>query len=172
MPENAMLSSPEFKAAFLANTREERMNTGKVACALVIVLMPAGVSLDLAMYPEHVRFFLGLRLLCSLLVGVVLYLHTTQFGQRNYKLLGLPIVLLPAGFIALMIHSIHEPASPYYAGLNLIMLAVSVVASLSVEKGRPRICCRMRPASWRAFSSVQPGSAIRNSSSPQRPIRS
>jgi len=131
MPENAMLSSPEFKAAFLANTREERMNTGKVACALVIVLMPAGVSLDLAMYPEHVRFFLGLRLLCSLLVGVVLYLHTTQFGQRNYKLLGLPIVLLPAGFIALMIHSIHEPASPYYAGLNLIMLAVSVVGRWS-----------------------------------------
>ena len=127
MPEEATLQNPAFRAAYLANERQARINTGKVASALVFFLMPAGIVLDYAMYPDRLGDFLRLRLLSSALAAGLDYLHTIPFGQRHVKWLGVPIALLPAGFIALMIHVKEGPISPYYAGLNLILLAASVV---------------------------------------------
>ena len=132
MPDQLSLRDPEFQAAFLANERQERINTGKVASALVFFLMPAGIVLDWFVYREEVAFFLALRLGCSVLAGLLWYLHATPFGHRHYKALGLPIALLPALFIAWMIYLQDGSASPYYAGLTLILLAVSVVVHWSV----------------------------------------
>jgi signal transduction histidine kinase len=137
MADEATLDNPKFKAAYLANEQQERLNTGKVASALVILLMPAGVLLDRFVYKgkEFLGFFLLLRLLSSVLALGLLFLHTTSFGKRHYKYLGLPIALLPAGAIALMIYATEDPAaSPYYAGLNLILLAVSVVVHWSTRE--------------------------------------
>jgi signal transduction histidine kinase len=121
------MSDPEFLEAFVTHERRERIHTGKVACVLVIFLMPVGVTLDYFVYPKDAGFFLALRLLCSVLAGGLLFLHTTRFGRDNYRLLGIPIAWLPAFFITWMIFSTSGPMSPYYAGLNLILLAVSVV---------------------------------------------
>jgi signal transduction histidine kinase len=135
MSDEATLNNAEFRAAFLANEQQVRINTGKVACALVIALMPAGVVLDLAVYPDMFVKFLGFRLFCSALAVGLFYLHKTKFGEKHYQYLGLPIALLPAGFIALMIHVVKTPAdSPYYAGLNLILLSVSVVVHWSTRE--------------------------------------
>ncbi len=127
----AIWNDPEFKQAFLENEREVRINTGKLACALVVVLMPFGVLLDYAVYPDQVGYFFKLRLLCSLLVGIIWLLHRTAWGRNHYKALGLPIVMLPAFFIAFMIFVTDGTSSPYYAGLNLILLAVSAVGHWS-----------------------------------------
>src|SRR6266581_2774140 len=134
MPSKTITSRPEFEVAFRANERQERVNTGKVAAALVVFLMPVGVVLDYFVYRERLGFFLLLRLACSALAGCIWYLHTTRLGQEHYKLLGLPIALLPAFFIAWMISETQGPVSPYYAGLNLILLAVSVVVHWSVRE--------------------------------------
>ena len=127
MTNDPATSDPEFVEALVAHDRRERIHTGKVACVLVIVLMPVGVTLDYFVYPENAGFFLALRLLCSVLVGGLFFLHTTRFGRDNYRLLGIPIAWLPAFFIAWMIFAAPDQVSPYYAGLNLILLAVSVV---------------------------------------------
>jgi signal transduction histidine kinase len=127
----AIWNDPEFKQAFLDNEREVRINTGKLACALVVVLMPFGVLLDYAVYPDHVGYFFRLRLLCSVLVGIIWLLHRTAWGKNHYEALGLPIVMLPAIFIAFMIFVTDGTSSPYYAGLNLILLAVSAVGHWS-----------------------------------------
>jgi signal transduction histidine kinase len=138
MPEDLFTQNhPEFRAAFLANEQQERLGTGKVASALVFFLMPAGIALDSIVYAEQkqVRMtFFVLRLVCSALAGVLWFLHTTRFGRRHYKLLGLPIALLPAFFITWMIYETDGPTSPYYAGLNLILLAVSVVVHWSLSE--------------------------------------
>jgi len=42
MVENPTFSNPDFANAFVANERQERLRTGKVASVLVIVLMPLG----------------------------------------------------------------------------------------------------------------------------------
>src|ERR1043166_2841916 len=118
---------PAFKQDFFASEREERIASGKVACALVIFLMPVGVTLDLFVYPDRWTYFLPLRLLCSVLAAGLWFLHTTALGVRYYRLLGTPIAILPALFIAWMIWVTEGPDSPYYAGLILILLAVNAV---------------------------------------------
>ena len=135
MPTETPLSDQDLKQAFLLEERQVRIDTGKIACLLVIVLMPVGWTLDKFVYPEHVPTFLMLRLLCSAMVGVVLLLHYTSFAERYYWAVGLPIVLLPSFFMACMIAVAPArgwPASPYYAGLNLVMLAVSSVGHWSL----------------------------------------
>ncbi len=124
----------EFQQAFISSERQERIRSGKVACALVMVLMPAGVILDLFMYPDRVREFFQLRLICSGLAATWLALHQTSFGLRHYRLLGVPIAILPGFFISWMIFVTEGPLSPYYAGLILVLLAVTAIVHWSTAE--------------------------------------
>lgn len=127
MADPLAINDPKFAEAFFAHEQRQRVYTGKVACLLVIFLMPAGLTLDYFVYPDKFDVFLVARLVSSVLASGLLYLHFTDFGHRHYRLLGVPIALLPAAVIAWMIYDTAGPASPYYAGLNLIVLAASVV---------------------------------------------
>src|SRR6266403_2526777 len=142
-PDQQLLKQAEYREAFLENERQVRISTGKLACALVFVLMPLGVTADYFVYPEHLIEFLKLRILCSLIIVGVWLLHYTSFARKHYPLVGLPIVLLPAFFMTCMIFRAADPAAPYhneprgdampyYAALNLIMLAVSAVGHWSM----------------------------------------
>jgi len=136
----APANAPTLVPGSLAAEVTERLRTGKVACVLVIFLMPLGSALDKFVYPDQWRFFLLLRLICSGLAVILLGLHFKNWEPRHYRLLGLPvhrllalpIALLPAFFIAWMICIEEGVRSPYYAGLNLIVLAVSVVVRWDV----------------------------------------
>jgi signal transduction histidine kinase len=133
MQRKALIASqPEFTQAFVANERQERIWSGKVACALVMALMPAGVVLDWFVYPEHLPEFLRLRMLCSGAGLALWYLHKSSFGQRHYRWLGIPVAILPALFISWMIFATEGPESPYYAGLILILLAVNAIVHWSI----------------------------------------
>jgi signal transduction histidine kinase len=134
MPSPSLVQTAEFRAALQAREQEERIHTGKIASALVVALMPAGVTLDYFVISSPARRteFLVFRLVCSLLAGILWFLHTTNFGRKHYRLLGLPIALLPAFFITLMIYVDPQARASYYAGLNLILLAVSVVVRWSL----------------------------------------
>src|SRR5438105_6188258 len=77
MSSAAALIQPEFREAFRSHERQQRINTGKVASALVFFLMPAGVFLDHFVYPGKTGPFLELRLLCSAFAGFLWYSHTT-----------------------------------------------------------------------------------------------
>src|SRR5450432_3186 len=83
-----LFKNPELRDAFLANEQQVRISTGKLACALVFVLMPFGVVLDYFVYPHYVTPFLGLRLLCSLLIAGVWALHSTSIARKYYPVVG------------------------------------------------------------------------------------
>ncbi len=126
-----------FQEAFHSEDLRERLRIGKLGCALVIVLMPLGASLDYVVYKDDVavfQFFLGLRLLCSLVTGALLAVHHTRWGERNVRMLGPFIALLPAVCIAGMIGHKDQWGSHYYAGLNLVLIAVNVVARWTVRE--------------------------------------
>lgn len=118
---------PAFRAAFQAHELENRVSTGKVAALLVAVLMPFGATLDWAVYPERLAFFGWIRLGSSVLACGIWYLLTRPWGIRHHRGLGFATAWLPAICICWMIYDREGPASPYYAGLNLILLAISLV---------------------------------------------
>ncbi len=125
--DTSLLADPEFQKAYSAHEQQQRISTGKIGALLVVFLMPPGVVLDWWVYEDEVLPFLGIRLLGSVMGLLLWWLHTTSFGQRHVRWLGLPTPLAPAFCVAWMIYLKEGPDSPYYAGLNLVLLAVSVV---------------------------------------------
>ena len=104
----------------------------EVGCYLVMLLMPVGVVLDYCVYPDKLGYFLALRLLCVLLVGIVWGILHAPISKKFDRFLSLAIALLPAFFICWMIYATEGPDSPYYAGLNLVLLCVALIMRWSV----------------------------------------
>ncbi len=128
------LKDDDFLETLATHEREQRIRTNKVAALLVAVLMPAGVTLDWVVYGAKgfVWPFLILRLISSVFATGIWFLLATQTGHRHHRFIGILIALMPAFFIAIMIYMTNDPGSSYYAGLNLIVLAISVVVRWNV----------------------------------------
>jgi two-component system, sensor histidine kinase PhcS len=105
----------------------------QVGCWLIVFLMPAGVILDYFMYPDQLRFFLQLRVACSILALLGWVLYKTSMGQGHPQTLGLVLAMLPVFFMSWMIYDIGEPNSPYYAGLNLVLVSMALVLRWEVR---------------------------------------
>src|ERR1043165_2449379 len=114
--------------AFVENERVVRIQNYRTACILAAVFMPAGFTLDLmAVKEEFWVKFLAVRLICSGLLLFLWWLVKTPFGQRHNQLLGLALPALPTLCISWMIYYTIGPESPYYAGLNLVLLGAGLV---------------------------------------------
>jgi two-component system sensor histidine kinase PhcS len=135
------LDTQEVRQAWAEHDRQVTISNFKVACTIGALTMPAGVVLDKAMYPklagqfselwirtEVFPTFLQLRLVCAALILLFLGILLTPFGHKHYRLLGVTLFMLPASFIAWMIAKCPDGAtSPYYAGLNLVILVLAFV---------------------------------------------
>lgn len=117
----------EIGRAYQEADRDLRIRHSKVWCVLALVLMPAGVSLDYFVYPHLVEPILKIRLLCDVGVGAILVLLYTPFGRRHIRVLGICWALLPSLAMAWMIFISEGAVSPYYAGLNLVMITVCLL---------------------------------------------
>jgi signal transduction histidine kinase len=131
----AMLALPEIKRAYASYTAEVRIRNSKVACALVMALMPAGFVLDSFVYHEARWYFLELRLLASALAFLVfLGLRRPNLSGWQARVLCMGWYVLPAFFISWMIGATDGYTSAYYAGLNLVILAVSSVIQATLQE--------------------------------------
>ena len=116
-------------AAFDAYERPIRIRNYKVGAILAFIFMPAGASLDWFVYRHTGKLgeFFAIRILCSaLLAGVWSLLHFKP-AIRSYRAIGSLVALLPMFSISWMIYETQGGASPYYAGLNLVMLGAAIL---------------------------------------------
>ena len=123
---------PGLHEAFRSYIRQQRLVNTKVGCLLVISLMPAGSLLDLFVYPNELWPFFLLRLAASGAAGIILAFLFTELGRRSVGWMGVVVPLIPVVSIAKMIAEKEGFASPYYAGLNLVLLAVGAVLHWTV----------------------------------------
>ncbi len=127
MPDQSPIKTTAAQDAFLENERIVRIQNYRVACMLALIFMPAGSVLDYFVYPDQAGYFLKLRLLCSGLLFFIWWFVKTPMGSRRYRILGLILPALPSFFISCMIYSTDGADSPYYAGLNLVLLGAVIV---------------------------------------------
>ncbi|HEY3493166.1 MAG TPA: ATP-binding protein [Polyangiaceae bacterium] len=121
--------APELlNADFDAREREVGLRYSIVAHVLLITLMPAGVSLDWFVYPQHLREFATVRLLVAAFAGVALLLHRTRFVKQNIRWFTMLTPWLVNAAISWMVYRTEGAASPYYAGLNLVMAGIGVLS--------------------------------------------
>jgi signal transduction histidine kinase len=122
-----------IEQAFQESERGVRIQNFRVACILAFIFMPAGVTLDYLVYREHLAKFFLLRLVCSSFLLFIWWFVKTSYGARIYVLLGLLLPALPSFFISWMIYETDGPQSPYYAGLNLVLLGAAIVLRWSLR---------------------------------------
>src|SRR3954468_7241168 len=118
---------PEILRAFVDWERELSIDKCRVACLLGGVFMPGGFSLDYFVYHDSLWPFFWLRLLSSALLLGLWWLFTTRWGRAHYKALGMVEVSIPLLFISGMIAVTEGAISPYYAGLNLVLMGAGIV---------------------------------------------
>jgi hypothetical protein len=102
--------------------RDLRIVRAKAGYALALLLMPAGISLDHFVSPKLQWPILKVRLLCDLALLICLLLCYSPWRKKLAWLLDKPCVLLPTLAISWMVWASQGAMSPYYAGLNLMVI--------------------------------------------------
>ena len=123
----ALVKSGEIQQAFKEYDRQVILNNIYIGCLIGVVLMPLGSLLDYFIYHDQAIFFLKLRLLCSLLIGLFWLVVKTPYGSRHPREYGVLLAIFPAFFISVMVYETSGASSSYYAGLNLVLLVVGFV---------------------------------------------
>lgn len=120
------LTMPAYRR-MLAEERQITLKNQLLIAMLIVILVPIFSILDYFCYPEFFGIFLILRLLCVGVTLIVMALMRSSKGKRYYRGFTLVLPLIPAFFISLMILYSQDPATPYYAGLTLCIVAIGFV---------------------------------------------
>ncbi|EAR21162.1 Response regulator receiver:ATP-binding region, ATPase-like:Histidine kinase A, N-terminal [Nitrococcus mobilis Nb-231] len=123
---------PAVEQAWAEKDRSARLRFSRIGCVLALVLIPAGVTLDLFIYPQFFGKFLLLRALGDVAVLVILGLHFSKNGRDNIRILTMAWLIIPQATICYMIYLTEGYASTYYAGLNLAILGMGVLLPVTV----------------------------------------
>jgi two-component system sensor histidine kinase PhcS len=123
-----------LRSAFDKYDREVILNNIKVGCLIGVLFMPLGTVLDWFVYPEDLGYFLKLRLLCSLLIGVFWFVVASPLGQRHPRPLGILLAMFPTVCMSLMIYLRDGSESHYYAGLNVVLLVIGFVLHWTISE--------------------------------------
>ncbi|MCF7675782.1 MAG: HAMP domain-containing histidine kinase [Akkermansiaceae bacterium] len=126
-PFRATSQDPALLQAF--RRYEDSVAIANVRRALVLggSFMLLGWSLDWVAFPEHVAAFLLIRAICAVLLGGIYLWLGSDPGPKTCYLASWWAALLPMISICIMIAHTGGGDSLYYAGLNLILVGLSLV---------------------------------------------
>lgn len=127
------LKDPALRNAFHEYLREINLSRVRIACVLGFTLVPLFSLLDFFVVPDYFGTFLFIRFACSLLTFLLFLISFTSLGGKSIDLIGGITALLIAATISLMTRYLGGYESPYYAGLNLVLLAISMLYAWEVK---------------------------------------
>lgn len=112
---------------FFAEDSEATLKNVALVAKLAAILVPLFSVLDFFVYPEHFYTFLTLRLECVSIILMIWFVSRQRFARRWYRIIATLIPLSCATFISLMIFTVNDPGTPYYAGLILCLVAIGAL---------------------------------------------
>jgi len=127
-------NQPELKIEFEEYNKLGRRRLFKIICWVAIFAMPAGFALDQQVYPKFVPYLLKLRLLSSLFVAALFAFFYSRWGAKYDRICFLLLPMIPLGFITWMIYSTEGALSPYYAGLNVVLVAFCLIVPWTYQE--------------------------------------
>jgi len=128
MPEESTDATATPQFMFDAYERPIRVRNYKLGCILAGVTMPLGALLDVFVYGSDAMLqWLPVRFAAST-VHVALWLVLHKLPDTScYRCIGLAAMYVPVICMCWMIYGKEGSNSPYYAGLNLVMLGSAIV---------------------------------------------
>ena len=122
------MNSPEFQVAYAEQNRRDQIYYSTLATALSIILNLSCSVMDHFMYPDLAGLFFKVRLASVLLLALVWVWFKSPWGNAHHRIFGATWYAIPLAMILWMIYTANDPESPYYAGLNIILVAVGLLS--------------------------------------------
>lgn len=113
--------------AYEAECRSLYRQGARAACLLALPLVPLFGLLDWALFPQSFQLLVDLRFVCVVILVLIHRILRTPFGERRSLALGVVTALVLGTMIDLMTAFTGGAASPYYAGVNLVMVGVALL---------------------------------------------
>lgn len=131
------MRTPVTESGQLPATFEEGLNEhlrfySQVTCKVTILLIVAGVGLDMAFYPQHMLEFAIARVVVGLAILAVLLSYRTDFGKRNIRGLTYVWIALPQLMISWMIFHADGEQSIYFVGLTFAISGIGFFLPLTL----------------------------------------
>ncbi len=117
----------DIRTAYADYDRQIGVGRIRVGVWLAMILLPLGAVADLVVYPGLAMTFFPIRCLAAAMMSPFLLLIRTDWGQRNYRALGVVLAMCPALCMIVLIALADGAPSTYYAGLNLVLLTIGLV---------------------------------------------
>lgn len=119
--------------AFAAYLRQINTVRVRIACVLGFTLVPLFSVLDYFVIRQHFETFLKIRLACTFITLFSFLVTFSPLGKKYINLIGGMTALLIGGAISLMIRYLGGYETSYYAGLNLVMLTITVLFTWDIR---------------------------------------
>lgn len=129
-----MSGDVEIINAWTMQDRVARVRFSKIGCTLALILIPAGVTLDVFVYPSFLVQFFILRLVADVFILGIMLAHFTEFGHRHIRALTLAWLATAQLVICYMIYLADGFSSTYYAGLNLAILGMGTLLPVTISE--------------------------------------
>jgi signal transduction histidine kinase len=120
------MNDSAFQRAYVEQNRQDQITYSSIATVLSIVLNMACSIMDHFVYPDKAWLFLQMRIVSSFVVLLVWILF--RFRLVHYRVFGVMWYASPLICILGLIYLANDPYSPYYAGLNIVLLAVGLLS--------------------------------------------
>ncbi|MFD2256693.1 ATP-binding protein [Luteolibacter algae] len=119
--------SESVLVAFKKYERKVSFVNARRAAILAAIFMVAGGTLDIIVFPDYLRLFFVIRIICSILLLIIYFTLKGRSGSKRGDFISGWIALLPMISICAMIYFTGGGNSVYYAGLNLVLVGLSLL---------------------------------------------
>src|SRR5437588_4150495 len=121
------MNDPEIQHAYEEQNRRDYIANAVFGSMVSIPLQLSCSVMDYKMYPEKGDSFLKVRLGVALLTGLVWVWFKSPWPCHR-RIFGTTWFLGPLIMVLWMIYTLPDQFSPYYAGLNIILLAMGLIS--------------------------------------------
>lgn len=129
----------EIRAAYEAEQLERATRSTRFAGVAAMVAILLFSVLDQIVYPQYRAILLTLRIAVAVTSLVVLGLTRLPLGRRYARELGVVLYNVTALSIVVMVHLTEGYRSPYYAGINIVLIVF--IAILPLDLFRTLLTC-------------------------------
>ena len=135
------MNDSNLEREYAEQNRRDQISHSKLGSILSIILVLFCYAMDRFVYPELASSFLKLRVLSATLVAIAWALSLTVWGQKHYRAFGIVWFAVPLTIILWMIYAADDPQGPYYAGLNIVLLAVGLLSPWTFKQNLITAAC-------------------------------
>ena len=122
------MNNIEFQKAYQEQNRRDQITYSTLATVLSVILNLFCSVMDYFVYHDKWWLFFKARIFSVFLVVFTWAWFQSPMGRKHHRIFGVMWYASPLAIILWMIYVAQDPYSPYYAGLNIILLAVGLLS--------------------------------------------